>query len=279
MKKNKLIYLLILALTAEIISCGNSQGTATGNPLVNLNITGAAQPATAYYKKNKKTIWDFLINPSYAFPPPASLLDKSGLPVTLSDFWVSFSEIELKYTTAAEIGEVDGDSIEFAGQYTVNLFSSSPSSVATSSLQRGSIRRIKYKTRNISDLTSGAPGGMLNSSLYLSGNVNGRNFIFKSTEQLTLETSGPNLVTFASGDHLLLQIKTADLIRKIDLSTITNGTTISEGFRVPFANPCPLISATAPDVYTCFIKGIQLQNKVGKDDGDNVFSVGEETIN
>lgn len=277
MKKNSSLFIAILVI-AGIISCKN-KGTSTGNPLVSLNMTGSAQTATASYKHKKNHFWSWLVGTAYAFAPPPTILDSTNLTVNLSDFWINISEIELKYDETAQAGEVNGDSIGFIGPYTINLFSNSPIPAASANLPLSALRRIKYKTTNISDLSSGAPAGMLNSNLYLTGTINGNNFIFQSSEQLIIETAGPNLVILNDGDSLLLQIQTADLIRKIDLSAVTNNTNINESNRLSFTNPCPLIDASASDVYTCFIKGLAAQTKVGKDDGDNVFGIGDDTVN
>ncbi|MFZ3231554.1 MAG: hypothetical protein WA160_15205 [Pseudobdellovibrio sp.] len=279
MGKSNAFLILFLAIGLCFFSCSKNNGTSTGNPLVSLNMTGSSQTAIASSNKIRKTIWNWFIETASAFSPPASVLDSTNLNVSLNEFWISISEIELKYDQTAQSGEVDGDSVEFAGPYSVNLFSNSPIVIATGYLPQNLIRRIKYKTKNISALSSGEPSGMINFNLYLSGSVNGNNFVFKSGEQLVIETAGPNLVTLNSGDHLLLQIQTADLIRKINLSTVTNNSIISEGNRLPIANPCPLIDSSAVDVYTCFIKGLAKQTKVGKDNGDNSFGAGDETIN
>ena len=261
-----------------LISCQN-KGTSTGNPLVSLNMTGSGQSATAAYKHFKNNFWNWFVGTAHAFSTPPTILDSTNLNVSLSEFWISLSEIELKYDETAQVGEVNGDSVEFAGPYTVNLFSNSPMQVAAANLPLNILRRIKYKTKNISDLSSGAPAGMLNSNLYLVGIVNGNNFIFQSREELIIETAGPKLVTLNDGDHLLVQVQTADLVRKINLSSVANNTVIDETNRITFVNPCPLIDASASDIYTCFIKGLATQVKVGKDNGDNIFGVGDDTVN
>jgi len=278
-KINNLKQTFFMMIFCLLISCQNNKGTSTGNPVVSLNMTGSSQAALAHSYPQKKSIWDLVMGYAYAFSPPPSNLDSTNLAVSLLEFWISISEIELKYDEFSQPGEVNGNGVNFAGPYVVNLFSNSPSSVAALQVSQSSLRRLKYKTKNIFDLASGAPAGMLNSGIYLQGVVGGNNFIFQSKEQLVFEMAGPNLVTLSSGDHLLLQLQTANLIRKINLSTVLNNTTISESNRVLMTNPCPLIDPSAADIYTCFIKGLSAQTKVGKDDGDFIFGVGEPTIN
>lgn len=275
MKILKLTFIACL-LSLPIIGCTN-KGTSTGNPLVNLNITGASQNASAYLKQYKPLWW--LLNTAVAFPPPATMQDGSNLTVSLSEFWLNAGEFELKFEEAAQSGEVPGLEVAFNGPYIVNLFSNSPMTLATAGISQASIRRLKYKTRRVEASNTQAPSGMIGASVYLTGNVNGNAFEFKSEQEIDFETSGPNLVSFANGDNLLLQMQTADLIKNINLSAVTSGMIISESNRVNASNPCPNIDASASDLYTCFIKGLQKMAKVGRDDGDFVFEGGEATVN
>lgn len=275
MKIFSLVFLFNLLL---IYSSGcQNKGTSTGNPLVSLNITGSSQNAATYVKKYKPLWW--LMDTAIAFPPPASMQDSSNLSVSLSEMWLNVGEFELKFEQTAQSGEVPGAEVEFQGPYTVNLFSNSPMTLATAEISQASMRRLKYKTKRVEATNTQAPPSMTGASLYMSGNVNGNSFEFKTEQEIDFETSGPNLVSFAHGDNLLLQIQTADLIRNINLSAVTNGMMISENNRVNFSNACPNIDASASDLYTCFIKGLQKMAKVGKDDGDFVFENGEDTVN
>ncbi len=268
--------LLILCSLFVFYSCVKNDGTSTGNPLVSLSITGSQQVATASFRYNK--YW-WVLKPAYAFAPPPTMLDLSNGTVSLTEFWLNFSNIEFKFDELATAGEVDGNEVKFLGPYLVNIFSSSPQSLGNGLLSQSSIRRIKYRTRKVLDSVNGNPADMINNSVYLAGNINSKSFVFKTTQELQFETSGPNLVTFKSGDVILLQPQTAEMIRKINLSSIIHGDIITESNRKPFTNPCPTIDASAADLYTCFIKGIQVKTKLGKDNGDNVFSPGEPTVN
>lgn len=268
-----IIFSLLLFYNA---GCSN-KGTSTGNPLVTLNITGSSQNASTFAKNYKRLWW--LLNTAVAFPPPNSMQDSSNLSVSLSELWLNAGEFELKFEETAQSGEVPGAEVEFKGPYIVNLFSNSPMTLATAAVAQTSMRRLKYKTQRVDASNTEAPVAMIGASIYLTGNVNGNAFEFKSEQEIAFETSGPNLVSFAHGDNLLLQLQTADLIRNINLSAVSNGVVISENNRVSFANACPNIDASASDLYTCFIKGLQKMAKVGNDDGDFVFENGEETVN
>lgn len=268
--------ILIFISLIFFYSCVKNEGTSTGNPLVSLSMTGSQQAAAASVKYNK--FW-WLFESAYAFLPPSSILDLSSGNVSLTEFWLNISNIEFKFSELAEVGEVDGNEIKLEGPFNVNIFSNSPQSLGSAVLNQSSVQRIKYRTKKVLDSVSGNPVDMINSSFYLSGSINSRSFVIKSSQELQFETAGPNLVSFNSGDKVLLQLETAELIRKINLSSIVHGDVITESDRKPFANPCPDVDGSAADLYTCFVKGIQLKTKLGKDDGDFIFEPGEPTVN
>lgn len=245
--------------------------------MINLTMTGSSAASIA---SNFKTRYWWLINKALAFTPPGTMIDLNSNPVTLSDFWINIAEIELKVTESVEVGEVSGSSVEFAGPYLINIFSTSPSPLVTGAVAQNSIRRIRYKTQKITGVSGGNPADMVNCSMYLAGNVNGKNFKLLMGEEISFETAGPNLVTFDSGDTLLMQVESAEIIRKIDLSILNNNDVISNANKVNATNPCPSIDASARDLYTCFIKAFQLKTKLGKDVNDDAsFNSGDETVN
>lgn len=77
---------------------------------------------------------------------------------------------------------------------------------------------------------------------------------------------------------MLIVIRMADLFKKINLSSIVAPTDIHAGNRVNVVNPCPLIDASANDLYTCFRKGISTEGNFGKDDGDKDLDANDETV-
>ncbi len=271
------IRFLMLGILLTLYSCNKNAGTSTGNPLVSVNMTGSQQNALAKYKNNK--LW-WILNTAVAYPAPASLLDKSGATVILNDFWINISEIEFKLEETQVAGEVNGSDVEFAGPYLINIFNSNPQSLGSGFVANASIHRIKYKTKKVTDVSGGNPAGMVNYSLYLRGTIDSKAFTLVSGEEIVYETAGPNLVKFNSGEKLLLEVLTADIIRKIDLSLVKAGAIITESYRIPTGSPCPDIDVSASDVYTCFIKAFQQKTKVGKDaNGDFDIEPSEDSIN
>lgn len=276
--KKQLIFTILLFTLLATYSCSKSDGTSTGNPLISVTMTGSTNSATTSLQSNLQFSW--LIKPAYALPPPSNMQDLVSSTVTLSQFWFNISEIELKPTEMTDSSEVDGSDIEFTGPYTVDLFNSNPQPFATSEISQSSIRRIKYKTKKVLDVSAGNPADMVNYTLLITGSVAGKNFTIRSGEELDFETSGPNLVSLSSGNNLLLEIQTAEIFRKIDLTQVTNGDVIDESNEIPATNPCPDIDNSATDIYRCFLRAIQLQTKVGHDeDGDNELETGEDSIN
>ncbi len=275
--KSYLVIPMILATLLTTYSCTNSQGTSTGNPLVAISMTGASTNATAQLNKHQ---FSWLINQAYALTPPSSMLDAVSSTVVVSSFWISISEIEFKSAETAGNSEVDGSDVEFTGPYTINIFDPNPQSLASSEISTNAIRRIKYKTKKVADVSAGNPAGMVNHTLYVVAAVASKNFTLRSGEEIQYETAGPNLVTFANNQNLLLEVLTAEIFRKIDLTNVTNNAVIDESNKINATGACPTIDASANDIYTCFIKAIQKQTKVGKDDnGDSELQPSEETIN
>lgn len=276
MKNYFLNPLIVLALLTAY-SCANNKGTSTGNPLVALTVTGATSKATSQLNKQHFPWW---LNEAYALNPPSNMLDAANNSITLSDFWISISKIELKQTEIADASEIDGTDIQFTGPYTINILNPSPSHIASSQLTVNSIRRIKYKIKKVTDLKAGNPSGMVNYSLYISGSVAGKNFVIRSGEEVEYQISGPKLVTLSNNQNLLLEILTAEIFRKIDLTHVSNNDIIDENNKITAPSACPTIDSSANDIYTCFTKAIQQQTKAGKDDNDNyVLDPTEDSIN
>lgn len=260
--------LKLLVLTLLFLSCSKSGNTTTGNPLVGLAAVGSASSATAFHKQKFKFL-DLLIAPVYAFPPPGSLLDSNGNTVVLNLYWINMGEIEFKASETPDSGEVDGDDVKFQGPYTVDLFNSSPEVLEMSSLSNVGLRRIKLKLVKVSSLPASAPAGLTGKSIYISGQVNGHTFSFSTTEESQVEIAGPQAVSPINNKSFLLEFKTADLIKKINLSAITGTTDIDETNRIPATSPCPQIDSSADDLFTCFRKGLETESNLGRDDDGN----------
>lgn len=259
----------IIMATVLFFGCSNKSGnTTTGNPLVGISVAGSASNATVFYKPKFKFL-DLLVTPVYAFPPPSSLFDANGNTVLLQTYWLTIGEIEFKASETPDSGEVDGDDVKFKGPYTVDLFDTSPQVLEVSPLNVPDLRRIKLKLIKTSSLPAGAPAGLTGKSMYISGQVNGNSFSFSTVDESEVQVAGPQAVSPQNNKSFLLEFKTANLIKKINLSAITSGTNIDDSNRVPAVNPCPQIDNSASDLFTCFRKGLETESNLGRDDDGN----------
>lgn len=273
--------LTIVAGTALVGCQDPAESTTTGNPVVALKLTGSSQAAS--YAALDSSFGNWLKNalfPSAQALPPPVMTDSSGTrAVTLSEFWMTVGEVEFKATETADAGEVEGADVEFQGPYTVDLFDSQPDILAQGPIGTDGLRRIRVKYVRTQTLPAGTPSGLNDKAVYLTGVVDGNSFTFTMETEVTFEVGGPNLVSLNSGNTVILQVETASLISKIDLSAVTNGVSISETNRVSATNPCPTIDAGANDLFTCFEKGIETQSRLGKDsDDDGELEIGDDTV-
>lgn len=249
-----------------------SGNTTTGNPFNSLAVTGNAATATASNTRRPHWFVDWIIQPVFAYPPPNTLTDAVGSSVQLTGFRINVGEIEFRSQETVESNETDGTDISYSGPYLIDLFSASPSNLANSVVSMSEIRRIKMKLIQLTSAQT-APSGMLGKSIYLQGAVNGHSFTVSSAETSELQISGPNGLSSSTPGKLLVEVKTANLINRIDLSAINASMQISESNRVSATNPCPRISTGASDLYTCFRKGLESESNLGIDeDGD--FKIG-----
>jgi hypothetical protein len=271
--------LILIALLAILTSCApNNKGTSTGNPLVTLSMASSGSAATVV-KSFLHKLFSLLIPQSVAKTPPPLMKDANNNDIVISDFWISLGEIEFKYSETAPIDEVNGSEVEFAGPFTINMLAATPESLASGMLVNSEFRRIKYKLKTASTLPIGAPGGLSGSGIYISGTVNGNPFTFNATSEVEISVAGTNLVGAQNSDTLLLQIKIASLIKKIDFSVITSptNTAINEGNRP--ASLCPQINSSAVDLYNCMMSGFSSEANVGRDiNGDGEFEATETTV-
>ncbi len=273
---------LLTFLLLTVAGCSKkAESTSTGNPLVSFSVTGSAQSATVAMKL--KNIWQFVVlsilTTANAFPPPNSLVDAVNNNILLNQMWISIGEIEFKMEEADSGSEVPEVKNDFTGPYTIDLFDATPVSLQSGTVSTSALRRIKVQLIRTSSLPAGAPAELLNNSVVLSGTVNGNTFSFVTEEETTFEVSGPNAVNLSENASVLLQINSANLIKRIDLSAITTSMIISDSNKVSATNPCPLIDASANDLFTCFRKGLESESKLGKDDNGNFeFEDGEDSV-
>lgn len=253
-----------------------SENTTTGNPLVAVAMTSSSAAATVA----KSTIWDILLPRVFAFPPPATMLDSVGNTVTIDSIWVNFAQIEFKYDEFASGSEVDGDSVEFDGVFSVDLLSNSPQDIVSGTISVSNMRRVKLKMQRVVSLPPGSPGGFSGKSIFISGTVNGNAFTYSTQDENTIEIAGPRLITATENSTLLIELQIANLIKRTDLSAITATTNIDDSNRVSFSNPCANIESGASDLFTCFYKGIEKESNLGRDDdGDFVLDSDEDKVN
>lgn len=260
------------------LSCSSDKNTTTGNPMIGLALTGSSSASTAAYKF-KFPLLNLLLKSSYAFPPPASILDAAGNSVTINSSWINIGQIEFKSTELPNGDEQISSDIDFQGPYIVDLLSLNPGVLSYNTISTSQVQRIKFKLMKTTTLPNNAPSGFLGNSIYFSGQINGHTFQFTTTEETEFQVGGPRSISPTSNSTLLMEIKTADLIRKIDLSSISATTQISDSNKVTATNPCPSIDISAADLYTCFRKGIENASNLGQDsDGNFHLDSNEETV-
>jgi len=260
-----------------LASCnlGGGAPVSGGGVRTSLTMTGSGMDAVA--QSNSQRLFSLFIPTAVALTPPL-LVDSTGQTVNLNEAWVVIKEIEFEANEVADSGEQDGEEVEFEGPYFVDLLSDSPVSFGDAVIPANGIRRIKMKLHEAESLPAGAPLDLNSKSIYFSGSVNGVNFSYAADDSTELEIGGPNPILPSSAKDMLVVIRIADLFKKINLSSIISPTDIHAGNRVNIAGACPLIDASANDLYTCFRKGLSTEGNFGNDDGDKDLGPEDETV-
>lgn len=259
-----------------VLSVGCANSASNSGVLTSLTMTGSSQATTIAKYKIHHPLLSFFIPTAVALPAP-SMTDATGANVTLNKAWIVIKEIEFKGTEVGEASEAP--EIEFQGPYVVDLLSAAPTSFGEAVLPTGVYRRIKMKLESAATLPAEAPVALQNNSIYLEGTVAGNQISYSSHDGTEFKISGAGGVNIADNSNLLVAIKMADLFKMIDFTGV-GAVAISENNRVPTAsNVCPLIDASAMDLYTCFRVGLEKAGKFGKDDdGDHEIEVGEDEV-
>lgn len=270
-------------MTITIISaCQKSSdgGTSTGNPMISFKMTASSSPANSIASYASRFPWlNLLLRPALALPPPPAMTDANGVTVTLDHAWITVKEIEFKATEVADQDEVDGQDVSFEGPFVVDLLSSQPESLGQARIATSLVRRVKMQLHNTDTLPAGAPAQMLDKSIYWSGAVGGHSLVITSREGYEFELGGQNGVGISESANILMSIQVASLFKKINLSAVTSDVVIDEQNRLPAVNPCPLIDASASDIYTCFTKGLETESNLGVDaDDDDELSGDDDTV-
>lgn len=265
-----------------ISACQKSSegGTSTGNPLISFKMTASSSLANTIASYTSRFPWlNLLLRPALALPPPPAMTDANGLSVTLDHAWITVKEIEFKATEVADQDEVDGEDVSLEGPFVVDLFSSQPEVLGQARIGTSLVRRVKMQLHNASTLPVGAPVQMLDKSLYWSGTVNGHSLVITSREGYEFELGGQNGVGISESANMLMSIRVANLFKKINLSAVVSDSVIDEQNRLPAVDPCPLIDASASDIYTCFTKGLETESNLGVDsDNDDELSGDDDTV-
>lgn len=243
--------LTLTLLTFLIISCNSGGGSESSHGVsTNFAITGSGMNATV-----KSSSWFF--PEAHALTPPP-LLDSNLANVDLYEAKIVVKKVHFYRTSDPAAYSTSAD--HYDGPFVVDLLDGTPEPFGQITLYNDGLRRVKMLLHK--DATTGY-------SMYLRGQVNGVAFSFSTDDTTDFQVYGENAVTPESGKKLMVTIRIADLFKKIDLSVITANTDISATNRVNATNPCPLIHATATNLYTCFRQGMNKEAKFGKDDGDD----------
>ena len=259
---------LALSFLSTLLSCQSSSTGSSDNAVTtNFAITGSGMNATV------STSWIF---PSaYALTPPP-LLDSNLANVDLFDAWIVVKKIHFFRTSDPSALALSAD--HYSGPFFVDLLDGSPEPFGSIRLFPEGLRQVKMLLHKSNSLPAGVPPELNGNSIFLSGQVNGHAFSYVSDDTTDFKIFGSRAVSPESGKSLMVTIRIADLIKKIDLSAITADTVISPNNRVNSVNPCPLIQAGANNLYTCFRQGMNTEAKFGKDNGDDDLA-DDETVN
>lgn len=274
MKSSLAVLARNITVAALLVGCNGTGTKSDSTVTTGFSMTGSGQNAIAQTKLEK--IFSWMVPSAYALTPPL-LVDSTGANITLDEAWIVIKEIEFEVKEFEHINEIDQD-FEYEGPFFVDLLSNSPVNFGNVEIPKLGLHRIEMELHKSNTLPAQAPLGLAGKSIYLSGTVNGIAFDFSSDESTDFEISGPNAVMPESTKDMLVAIRIADLVKKIDLSSIVAPTSISTTSRISVANPCPLIEPSATDLYTCFREGLESEADFGKDDGDFELDGRDESI-
>lgn len=241
-----------------LTSCNSDSGSTNNAVSMNFAITGSGMNATV------SNSWIF---PSAHALTPPPLLDSNLANVDLLEAWIVVKKVHFFRSADPSAYSTSGDHYE--GPFFVDLLDGTPEPFGEVRLYPEGLRRVKMLLHKSNSLPAGAPAGLAGNSIYFRGQVNGHAFTYASDDTTDFQVYGDNAIVPENGKSLMMTIRIADLFKKIDLSAITADTDISASSRVNAVNPCPLIHASASNLYTCFRQGMNKEAKFGKDDGDD----------
>jgi hypothetical protein len=275
----KLITILVILIIS--ISCKKKESTTTGNPLVNLAFSSSNN--TAAVALNFGNWLQKLFMPVATAAQPSVLTDATSNSVVFDQGWLVIKEIEFEETETPGVEEVDGSEISFRGPYVVNLFTNTPDSLGSSELPNTLFRRIKMKLHTLESPQDSSPSPLTNNSIYFHGTVGGIEFNWLSHDGTEIEIGGANPINIHENMNILLTIRIAPLVAKIDLQDIVTGgipAIISDDNKyITPANRCPTIDTSALTLFDCFRKGLEQQADLGEDvDGSGEIEIDEDSV-
>ena len=284
--------LLSLVALVSINAC--SQSAETPSVSVPFKMMASSSAPTVAKLTPFQKILEYILPSSYA-QMPTSMVDSTGLVISLTDAWVMVETVEfeaLEFPDAEELAEneadqnevdendaEDNDEVEFEGPYAVDLLSATAAALDTQLIPQIPFKRIKMRLHAADSAVLGSPMGLLNNSIFIAGSIGANSFTFQSDEETDLEISGSNAVTPIEGQGIVVEIQLADLFKQIDLSAIPNGAVISATSRYAGANLCPAIDVSASDVFTCIRLGLEKETDCGSDsDGDGDLDDDDDSV-
>lgn len=238
-------------------------------------MSSSAAPRTVAMNSPLDKFLNLLI-PKVTAGIPTGLVDSQDTQIELTKAWIVVKEIEFKSEelAAQESEEEANEEIKFRGPYFVNLLSAEAQVLDTQQVPAKVYRRIEMKLEAAENETSAnwpsaAPTELANNSIYLAGTFGSgaTAFSFSSHDGTEFKISGAGGVAPEEGQNILLSIRFADIIRKINFNDLVGAAdkNISDSNRVSSTNPCPLIDESSNDLYTCFRKGLESEADFGKD--------------
>lgn len=287
MKTNMFKLSLVASIAAGLGCAQKANENSTTLYSTSFSMSGSAQQTVAFHSPIEKLM--SMIMPQATAAIPTNLVDSQSTTVTLDSAWIVVKEIEFKAveTAAEESSEEVSEEVKFRGPYFVNLLSAQAQVLDTQTVPAKVYRRIEMKLEAAENETSVnwpalAPIELANHSMYIAGTfgVGNTPFSFSSADGTEFKVSGAGGIQPEEGQNILMSIRFADIIRKINLSALAGAPNknISDSNRISASDPCPLIESGLADLFTCFRKGLEYEADIGKDsDGSGEIEADEDS--
>lgn len=272
---NSLKVALVTSLGASIIGCSAKNNSAATQVTSTFKMTGSGATATVAINK-KPSLWAVFINTAYAMIP-STLVDSTEATVNLTSAWIALKEVKFKSEDTVE-SEDNQTEAEFKGPYFVNLLSNTPVALDTKAINQKSIQKIKIKLEaSQASLPSDTPTELANNSIYIAGSVGGNNFTFQLNDESEILIAGHHSFLPIENSELLVEIQLANIFKQINMSSIINNEVIDHSHKHSGENLCQSIDASARDLYSCVLKGLEKHADFGEDhNGDGSLENNED---